>query len=169
MAMDANQPPDQPLSSREPSVEDVVDLCRSLNLEQAKYIIIGGFAMRAAGYDRRTMDVDLLIETGAANEQKVFRALEILPDQAVKELSPGEVAQYSVVRIADEIVIDLMKSAAGIEYAEAEADTVVLEVDGVRIPFASPKLLWKMKCNTHREKDAADVFFLKRLLENAPS
>ncbi len=165
MAMDTDQPPDETLSSREPSVEDLVELCRSLNQKKAKYIVIGGFAMRAAGYDRRTMDVDLLIQTGVVNELLVFRALEILPDQAVKELSPGEIDQYCVVRIADEIVVDLMKSAAGIDYAEAEPLIQVLELDGVPIPFASPKLLWKMKCKTHREKDAADVLFLRHLLD----
>ena len=40
-----------------------------------------------------------------------------------------------------------------------------VEVDGVPIPFASPPLLWKMKCSTHREKDAADLVFLRRLME----
>ena len=28
-------------------------------------------------------------------------------------------------------------------------------------PFASPRLLWRMKVVTHREKDAADLLFLR--------
>ena len=39
---------------------------------------------------------------------------------------------------------------------------VVREVDNVKIPFASPRLLWRMKVNTHREKDAADLIFLRQ-------
>jgi hypothetical protein len=31
----------------------------------------------------------------------------------------------------------------------------------VPIPFASPRLLWRMKTVTHREKDAADLVFLR--------
>ena len=34
---------------------------------------------------------------------------------------------------------------------------------GVRIPFASPLTLWKMK-QTHREKDIPDRMFLRQLL-----
>ena len=32
------------LESREPSVEDLVDLCRALNAEEARYLIVRGCA-----------------------------------------------------------------------------------------------------------------------------
>ena len=67
-----------------------------------------------------------------------------------------------MVRVADEIVVDLMKSASGIGYEEASKEVVIREVQGVPIPFASPRLLWRMKKNTHREKDAADLVFLRQ-------
>ena len=154
-----------PLSSdesRPPSVEDLVHLCTELNAKGAKYIVIGGFAIRGAGYMRETMDVDLLIDTSLVNEALVYQALEILPDQAVKELSPGEVSQYSVVRVGDEICVDPMASACGIRYEEAIQDSIIRTVDGVPIPFASPRLLWRMKEKTHRVKDQADLLFLRQ-------
>ncbi|MEX2606440.1 MAG: nucleotidyltransferase [Kiritimatiellia bacterium] len=160
---DEKPEPVSDLQSREPSVEDLVELCRHLNESKARYIVIGGFAMRAAGYDRHTMDVDLLIDVEPGNERRVFTSLEHLPDQAVKELDPGDVAKYTVVRIADEIVVDLMKSACGIEYEEAFREVDVHRINGVEIPFASPALLIRMKQNTHREKDALDMFFLSQL------
>ncbi len=94
------------LATREPAVEDLLDLCRALNELGARYVVVGGFAIRAAGYDRRTMDVDLIVATDRENEALVFQALETLPDKAVRELSPGEIEQYTVVRVADEIVVD---------------------------------------------------------------
>jgi len=118
--------------------------------------------MRAANYNRGTMDVDLIVDADLENEAKVFSALSTLPDNAVRELCPGELQRYSVIRVGDEIVVDLMRSAGGIDYAEAAKDVVVREVDGVPIPFASPRLLWRMKAVTHREKDAADLVFLRR-------
>lgn len=148
--------------TRQPTVEDLLDLCRELNRQGAKYLIVGGFAIRAAGYIRETGDVDMIIDTSLENELGVFRALESLPDKAVLHLDPGDVAKYTVVRVADEIVVDLMKSASGIEYAEAAKDIVIREVQGVPIPFASPKLLWRMKKNTHRQKDAVDLLFLRQ-------
>jgi len=165
VAVDDDHPPEEGLESREPRLEDLVNLCRELNREGARYVVIGGFAIRAAGFVRQTMDVDLLIETGPENETRVFAALESLPDRAVRELQPGEVAEWAVVRVADEIVVDLMKDACGIDYAAAAADTDVHEVDGVPIPFASPRLLWRMKRSTYREKDRLDLLFLRKLFE----
>jgi hypothetical protein len=166
-AENADQEPEQgELECREPSVEDLANLCRELNQRGAKYVVIGGFAIRAAGYIRSTMDVDLLIETGPENEALVFAALLTLPDKAIQELQPGEVANYGVVRVGDEIMVDLMKSACGINYAAATADVVWHEIAGVRIPFASPRLLWRMKVKTHRGKDIPDLIFLRRLIES---
>ena len=48
-----------------------------------------------------------------------------------------------------------------LDYAEAVSDVIVHDVGGVPIPFASPRLLWRMKVVTHREKDAADLVFLR--------
>jgi len=161
MAM-AHDLPSNDLESREPTVEDLRNLCRELNRRGAKYVVVGGFAIRAANYIRRTMDVDLIVAADAENEARVFAALSTLPDNAVRELRPGELQQYNVIRVADEILVDLMRSAGGIDYAEAAKDVVMRVVDGVPIPFASPRLLWRMKAVTHREKDAGDLVFLRQ-------
>ena len=157
----ADDRPSNELESREPTVEDLRELCRELNQRGAKYVVVGGFAMRAANYNRRTMDVDLMVAADLENEAKVFGALSTLPDNAVRELQPGELQKYNVIRVGDEILVDLMRSAGGIDYAEAAKHVVVREVDGVPIPFASPQLLWRMKAITHREKDAGDLVFLR--------
>lgn len=159
MADDRSSP--SALEPREPTVEDLRDLCRELNQRGAQYVVVGGFAIRAAGYNRRTMHVDLIVSRELDNEARVFSALSTLPDNAVRELQPGELQQYNVIRVADEILVDLMCSAGGIDYAEAAKDVVVRELQGVPIPFASPRLLWRMKAVTHREKDAADLVFLR--------
>lgn len=164
MADEAPDPPAE-LEPRDPTTADLASLCRDLNQRGARYLICGGFAIRNAGYARHTNDIDLLIDTALENEAKVYAALEIFPDKAVRQLDPGDVAKYVVVRVADEVLVDLMRSACGIEYAEAAQHIVVREVDGVAIPFASPLLLWRMKVHTHREKDIPDLIFLRRLLE----
>jgi hypothetical protein len=87
------------LISRAPTQEDFVKLCARLNELGARYIVIGGFAIITAGYPRSTMDIDYVIDTSLENEALVYKALEILPDQAVKELLPGEVSQYNVVSL----------------------------------------------------------------------
>jgi hypothetical protein len=147
---------------REPSLEDVVALGRELTRRGARFVVVGGFAVRAAGYPRNTGDIDLVIDAGPENEAKVFEALATLPDGCVRELNSGDVSKYVVVRVADEIVVDLMASASGIGYHEAANSVAIHVIDGVAIPFASPQLLWRMKSRTHREKDRGDLEFLRR-------
>lgn len=153
----------QESESRPPSLTDLLKLCRSLNEAGARYIIIGGMAMVQAGFVRATEDIDLLIDSSGENLERVRRALMQLPDQAVRELATNDVEKYTVVRVADEFVVDLMKSACGIEYEEAKENVTIVDIEGVRIPFASPELLWRLK-QTRREKDRLDLLFLKELL-----
>src|SRR5690349_17272602 len=137
------KPNPKELEPRPPLESDLVALCRELNQRNARYIVIGGFAIIAAGLPRATGDIDLMVAVDRENEAKVFSALSTLPDNAVRELQPGELQQYNVIRVADEILIDLMRTAGGIEYAEAAQHVVVRELQGVPIPFSSPRLLWR--------------------------
>lgn len=151
------------LIPRPPEKEDLAKLGRELESRGALYLVVGGFAVILAGLPRTTSDVDLIIETSLENEAKVFEALATLPDGCVRELEAGDVAKYTVVRVADEILVDLMATASGIGYEEASKSVVIHEIDGVPIPFASPELLYRMKVRAGREKDRGDIYFLKQL------
>ena len=73
----------------------------------------------------------------------------------------GRTPYLWLIRVADEILVDLMRSAGGMGYDDMAKDVVMHDVAGVPIPFASPALLWRMKAVTHREKDAGDLVFLR--------
>ncbi len=150
--------------SRPPTLEDLIQLCKNLNEEKVKYIVIGGMAMIQQGFVRATEDIDLLVDTSLENEDKLRAAMSYLPDRAVLEIAPGELEQYGVIRVADEIVVDLMKSACGVAFGDAVPEIQWAEIQSVRIPFASATLLWKMKQSV-RGKDALDREFLKSVLE----
>jgi len=148
---------------RIPTVEDLLFLCRLLNEAGAKYIVIGGWAVIQHGFGRTTGDIDLLVDSSPANFEKLKRAMLGLPDGAIREVQAGELDEFVVIRVGDEFVVDLMKSACGIEYEEASQSIAWMTVRGLNIPFASAKLLLRLK-QTHREKDAADRAFLLNLL-----
>jgi hypothetical protein len=100
-------------------------------------------------------------------------AVEAIPSEWLAERprhrrgAPGapdnDIERYAVVRVADEIVVDVMKAACGVEYAEAERIVHDVSIEGVRIPFASPLLLWRTK-QTIRDKDRLDRTFLQSVL-----
>ena len=151
------------LESRPPTISDLVTLCSALNAEGAIYVVIGGMAMIQAGFVRATVDIDLLIEMSKENQERVRRALMSLPDQAVREMHPDDIERYTVVRIADEFVIDLMGRACGMDFAQAMDGIEQVSIDGVLIPFANPGLMWKPK-QTGRDKDDLDRMFLRERL-----
>lgn len=154
----ADLPPPRP-----PEQLDLARLCRELNQRGARYVVVGGMAINQHGLVRATEDIDLLIEPSRANQECVRLALEILPDKAIREMHPDDLDNYIVVRIADEIVVDLMLKTCGVTYNEALPEVETRSIDGVPIPFASAKLMLRMK-QTYREKDALDRQFLERKL-----
>ena len=151
--------------TRPPVMGDLVGICRQLNQRNVNYIVIGGMAINIHGFTRNTEDINLLIETEEENERKTLEVLSLLPDGAARELQPGEVAEYVVVRVCDDITVDLMAKACGHDYESSKGLISPVVVDGVTIPFASPILLWKTK-QTFREKDKIDQLFLRKLLED---
>lgn len=155
-----------PPDSRPPTLEDLLLLCRSLNEAGARYLVVGGFAVMQHGFTRATEDIDLLVESSPKNQAKVKKGLEALPDKAVLEIADDDLRNWVVVRVADEIVVDLMLAACGIRYEEASKEIETVSIQGVPIPFASPALLLRMK-QTHREKDALDRIFLEQKLRGS--
>lgn len=119
--------------------------------------------MIAHGGARTTKDIDLLVDAAPDNVARVKRALQVLEDRAADEVADTDIAHYAVVRIADEIVVDPMARACGIDYAEAARDADRVTVAGVPIPVASPATLIRTK-DTVRPSDAADRRYLEELL-----
>lgn len=160
--MDGESEPDREIT-RVPTDADLVSLARELNRRAVAYVVVGGFAINRLGFVRATEDIDLLIARDFANQALVKQALEILPDRAIRELGDEDIAQWVVVRVNDDITIDLMTEACGVRYEDTTGGVETEIIDGVPIPFAGAELMLKMK-QSPREKDAADRSFLQQLL-----
>jgi len=154
--------------SRAPEPGDVVRICLALNEAGARYLLIGGFAVVAHGAGRFTKDIDLLIDDSPENVARVKRALAVLEDNAAREVDDEDVRTHTVVRVADEVVVDLMGRACGVSYSEAAQDAETIERDGVTIALASPATLIKLK-KTTRPQDALDRSFLEGVLAERES
>lgn len=152
--------------TRPPDDRDLAALARELNRLGARYVVIGGVAINRLGFVRATDDLDLLIARDMANQRLVRKALEILPDKAVCELDEKEdLAAWVVVRVNDQITVDLMTEATGIGFDEAERFIEWQEIEGVRVPFASAELMLRFK-QSWREKDRLDRKFLEERRNN---
>jgi hypothetical protein len=110
------------------------------------------------------MDIDLLVDPSPENVERIRQALSILEDQASLEVDPTDVQSYTVVRIADEVVVDLLAEACGVRLADVEGQIEMAEVLGVPVPYLSASVLLLTK-RTIRPKDAFDRQFLERLIQ----
>lgn len=157
---------DDPSYARAPEPDDVVRICRALNAAGARYVLIGGFALIAYGGTRFTKDIDLLIDDSPENVQLVKRGLAVLADNAAAEVRDTDIREFVVVRVADEVIVDLMGRACGLTYADVAADATVRVLDGVPVPVASPTALIRTK-DTVRPQDALDRAFLEALVRDS--
>ena len=154
--------------ARAPEPDDVVRICQALNEAGARYLLIGGFAVVAHGGGRFTKDIDLLVDDSPENIVRVKRGLSVLADNAAAQVGEDDIRKYAVVRVADEVVVDIMGRACGIGYEEAAQDAELFERGGVSIPVASPRMLIRMK-DTARPQDALDRAYLENLLRTRTS
>lgn len=151
------------LESRPPELKDLVFLAKALNEAGVKYVVIGGIAMIQQGFVRATEDIDLLLDDHLGNLASAIAAVGKLPDRAALQISPEEFQEFEVIRVADEIVVDLMIRASQLKYVDAQHHLVWVELEGVKIPFGDTELLLQMKQGI-REKDVLDRRFLEARL-----
>jgi len=134
----------------------LAEACSLLNEHEARYVLVGGFAVQLWGSARATKDVDILIEKTVPNARRVLDACEHLTGGLARDLSAEEVARKPVTIIGDIPRVDILTVAYTVHYPEAARDATVFEVDGVKIPTASIPHLIESK-RTGRLRDAVDV------------
>ncbi len=150
------------LEVRPPTLDDLRRICRSLDAAGARYVLIGGFAVILHGGERTTKDIDLLVDAAPANVERLKRALSILEDNAAAEIGAGDLEKYTVVRVADEVMVDLLASACGVTWAQASPRAERRDLGGVSLILADRETLISTK-QTIRPSDAADRAFLEAL------
>jgi hypothetical protein len=142
--------------------DQLLRVCALLNEHGARYLIGGGHACILHGHVRTTEDVDILVEDSIENFQRVIAGLSALEDHAAAELTPQDIAENVVVKIADEVEVDVSRQAWQVRYADAIATAEAITIEGVRVPFLSLEMLIKSK-TTYREQDRADLVRLRDL------
>jgi predicted nucleotidyltransferase len=150
--------------SRPATLEDLKLLLRSLQKHGADYLLIGGYALAAHGYQRATTDVDVVVPATTQGGQRIKDALMVLPDGAAKDIEPKWFEEGENIRVADAFVVDLMLNANGQTYDTLNPYAVTIDLDGIPVRTISLEGLLLTK-KTMREKDLADRNIIERALD----
>ncbi|MFT4194558.1 hypothetical protein [Ottowia sp.] len=142
----------------------LLELLRRFQAEGVQYVLVGGHAVRLNGFVRSTEDIDILLPSSLENGRRVIRALGFLPSSVELrpewfDVPPGEPEN---IRVADELLIDLLFTANGQTYESLQPHVRTLNVEGVEVRTLDIEGLLKTKTD-YRDKDRIDREALERL------
>ncbi len=149
--------------SRPATLEDLKKVIRSLNEKNAEYILIGGYALFSHGYHRATEDIDLLVPDSSVLSKAIIDSLMVLEDKESANLESAWFDDGENIRLADEIVVDLIFKTCGETYESLKCYIEVVDLDGIPVQTLSLDGLIKTK-QSMRDKDAMDRIVLERAI-----
>jgi len=160
-------------------VRSIEILIRALNEADVKYLIVGGLAVNAYGYERMTHDVDMVIGLERENIIKGLHALLEAGYQMAIPITPEEFAETGLREVwrAEKNMIVLKmwsdqhrRTPVDIfvyepfdfdqEFEKARRETVF---GSVTVPIVSYETLLTMKRESGRARDLLDIQELRKL------
>lgn len=154
------------------------DLIKLLTESDTDYVLVGGLAVALHGYQRVTMDVDVVLAMNPENLDRFIsraKAAGLRPTMpvAIESLAkPDLLEQWQREKgmlafglhgaEAQATVLDVM-IAPDIPYTDLRRDAILVDTGPYRIPVASIDHLIAMKTGTGRGKDTIDIEELKKL------
>lgn len=147
---------------------DLKLLLKSLAENGVDYLLIGGYALFAHGYERATTDIDILVPATLESGERVIKALMVLPDQVARDIDREwfvdvDSDEHGTIRVADEFIVDVMFNACGETYETLSQFAESIDFDGVPLRTLNLEGLLRTK-QTVRDKDRADRSILERAL-----
>jgi len=140
--------------------QDFKEFIESLNGNDVKYLVIGGFAVAFHGHPRYTKDLDIWVNSTNSNVKKLLKALNDFGFGSLgltleDFLDPENVIQlgYPPNRI------DLVTEIKGVNFELCYVQKVETQIDGLKVNFIDLKNLKKNKKG--RTQDLADLENLK--------
>jgi len=147
--------------------EDILSLWRSLNNNDVRYIMIGGFATNLHGYNRATNDIDLWIDDTLQNRKNLRKALK---EQGSGDYDVIESMQFvpgwTDFQLNFGFKLDVMTSVKGLEnigFEECYNFAVIAEIEKIQVKFLHFNHLIICKKAAGRPKDLLDIEELEKI------
>ncbi len=130
----------------------------SLHAHDARFLVVGGYAVALHGHPRYTADLDVWLLVDESNARAVLGALEDFGFGGLDLTIDDFLAADRVVQLGyPPLRIDLLTSIDGVGFAEAYERRVEVELGGVGVPFISLADLRRNKQASGRTRDLADL------------
>jgi hypothetical protein len=158
---------------------DYLGIFKELNKKRIKYIVCGGLAVNLLGIPRMTYDVDLLVDMEDRNLEKL---LNLLKKWGFSPRMPVDMMDFADKKIRQSWIkkkrmkafnvyntkwaiseIDILIDAP-LDYKKASKRASHKKINNIKVPLVAVRDLIKMKEETGRRQDKADIRYLKELI-----
>jgi len=138
--------------------QDFREFIQSLNDNQVRYLVVGGFAVALHGYPRYTKDIDIWIELEPVNASRVINALEQFGFGSLGLKEQDFLEAETIIQLGyPPRRIDLLTTMTGVNFKDCFPARVVVDMDGLPVNFIDLENLKRNKQATGRAQDIADV------------
>jgi len=148
-------------------VEEHKQILFALIKHKVDFIIIGGYAVIHYGYDRNTGDMDIWLQTGNENRDKLINALRDfgIVDEQLETLSKIDFSNPVPVFYFGEIPrkIEFITLISNVKFKDAIKNINYFSLENEKIPVISYKDLILSKVTSTPLKDKADIEELQRI------
>lgn len=157
---------------------NMFDIIEMLTTAGIDYVVVGGLAVALHGYQRVTMDVDVVL---AMTPENLHRFIECAKASGLRPAIPVDIEALANSELMDQwfrekgmlafalrgqdamsTTIDVLIKPR-ISFDELKRDAVTVAVGTLQVPVASIEHLIAMKSGTGRSKDAIDIEELQKL------
>jgi predicted nucleotidyltransferase len=148
-------------------IEEIINIWKVFEINNVKYITIGGFAVNIYGYSRNTGDLDILIEDSLENRKnlrKAFIEIGIGDFESIETMQfiPG----WTDFTLFFGLRLDVMTSIKGLEnvpFEELLEKATKVIMGNVSVNFIDYDNLIIAKKATNRLKDKLDLEELNKI------
>ncbi len=139
---------------------------KALQTEGVRYKVVGGVALNLLGLTRATQDLDIFVDSSEENVKRLRAALSsVFDDPDIEEITAEDLnGPYPAIQYVPpdgDFHIDILcRLGEMFAFADIEVDQRLIE--GVTVPVATARMLYRMKKDTVRLQDQADAARLRR-------
>lgn len=110
-----------------------------------------------------TENIDLLVPASSESSKAIIKGLMVLSDQESANIEPAWFDEGENIRLADEVIVDLLFKSCGETYETLKPYIQVVEIDGIPVNTLTLEGILKTK-QSDREKDSMDRVIIERAL-----
>ncbi len=141
-----------------PLNKDFLEFIALLEKERVEYLVVGGYAVAIHGFPRYTGDIDFFVALDSGNAEKPLRVFAAFGfgDMGLSE-EDFLLEDFEVEIGREPRKIQVLTGIDGVKFAECLAHRVIVEYEGINIPFIGKQDLIRNKLAAGRPKDRLDV------------